>query len=257
MRLQRVSFKSVAELATKVANVDHSAAAKEEAKFQYSASSKVIGQLISAVEGSLMRDRNPLMRARTVIDGFLSHPDVRKVIMASQYAHWSWEPKQQRVIEIVINNITAAIAQHKNKRDETSRLLYQTLMNIVSPPQGQNLMRATARLFGLKGRKGLRAGACRIAQRQVDVEGGSTFIGMFIPGDRKQRSDSSPEEYLRIIDDWWNACRVTANTRNVVRARRSSQVWHAVHWLEHTERQYMNCSYSKVIATSINSCYLV
>ena len=57
----------------------------------------------------------------------------------------------------VIGNITEAIAAHKDKRNSDSILLYQTLMNIVTPPPGQKLMRATARLFDLVGRKGLSA----------------------------------------------------------------------------------------------------
>ena len=237
--MSRVSLKAVGTMAVAESTaVD--AQDRKDALFQYSASCKVIEQLVTTVESCLISTRNPLMRAQTVIEQFLSHPDVRKVIMSSQQGHWSWDPKQQRVITHVIDQLTAAIAEHKNKTNDRSRLLYQTIMNIVSPPPGQNLMRATARLFGLKSRRGLTAGASRVAQRQVELEGSVDCFGLFIPGEKKTRSDVTAESHKRTIDAWWKTCRVTANVRNVVRPRRSSgnQEWHPIHWLEHTERKF-------------------
>jgi hypothetical protein len=62
-------------------------------------------------------------------------------------------------------------------------------MNLICPPSSARLQRATAVLFGLEGRKGLRSAGLRLAAQRVDAEAGLGEAKLFFPPARATRSD--------------------------------------------------------------------
>jgi hypothetical protein len=102
---------------------------------------------------------------RLIVNRFLGHPDVKKALRANIDSNWQFDGKNVQVITAVTKNIKAAIEQYKNSR--SSKDLLFSLLGLLHTEERDRLVRATARLFGLKSRMGLTRHSKRVAAKQV------------------------------------------------------------------------------------------
>jgi hypothetical protein len=119
------------------------------------------------------------------------------------------------------------------------------------PLPEKRLQRAAARLLGINSRRGLIAGAMRMAAKRVDAEAGvradgdedsdseadaasGTLANLFMYSQRKQRSNFEAGAEIRAkACEWWDArTRVSSCRRIVVKLADGKS--HPVHWLEQT-----------------------
>jgi hypothetical protein len=240
----RQSFKVTALNIASQADLD----CKGEAKmFGYKSVIAAVEAMISSLEKVLIVVRQPEARAQAVIQTFLEHPDVKKVISSLNVYHWGWSIKGQKSVDGILSRLKEAIAIHKLQRNSESLLIYQILMNISAPPRGSGLMRETARLLELSSRKGLTAGSTRVALQRVDEEGdggcyGGYHTSFYVPGTRKTYSNSIDVALLAAALTFWiQNTRVTANRNNVVKVKPlppAVMYYHPVHWLEDTVQNF-------------------
>ena len=143
------------------------------------------------------------------------------------------------VVEHVILQLKSVIETNKQQRSLESLRVYKTVPNIISPPAASQLQRATARVFGLGSREGIKAAQMRRCARRVDMEGG---IGdqsrLFDPAERKKKADWIAREPMRrnARGFWKRETRPSPCTKNTVVMPDKSI--HPVHWLEKTIDQF-------------------
>jgi hypothetical protein len=116
-------------------------------------------------------------------------PDIKPLLRSISGQILCCEPKELAVISHVIKNIKLAVAVHKHQRNTDSIRLYQSLMALCVPPPEQRLQRAAARLLGIESRRGLIAGAMRVAAQRVDAE-----AGIRAEGDEDSDSEADADE---------------------------------------------------------------
>ena len=149
---------------------------------------------------ALLSDKMPEARLTAIVDQFVQHPHISSVIDILAQKRLGCSPKELQVVQNVVDQLRLALTTHKNQRNRESMRLFQTLLNLITPPLGANLQRATAKFFGLSSRRGLRAAQYRVASQLVDVEGGihdrlthdqaaAAPKHLFYPSDRKTRAD--------------------------------------------------------------------
>ena len=140
--------------------------------FQYRACQATVENMLVELQKPLIEGREPLERAQQILVQLLNHPDIKPLLRCITGQILCCDPKELAVITHVIKNIKLAVAVHKHQRNTNSIRLYQSLMAICVPPQEQRLQRAAARLLGIESRRGLIAGAIRVAAQRVDAEAG-------------------------------------------------------------------------------------
>jgi hypothetical protein len=141
--------------------------------FAYSATQKVVQDMLRSLESCLLEGRDPVYRAQQVLEQLFLHPDINKLLEDMVLNRWELDSKQLRVVKHIIANLREAVNLHKDLLTKESRRLYSILMNLCCPPPGECLQRATAQLLGLVSRRGLIAGGMRVAAQRVAIEGGS------------------------------------------------------------------------------------
>ena len=72
-----------------------------------------VEKMIEVLEETLIIRRQPEYRAQAVLEQFLDHPDLKKVIAGLNQSHWGWNLKSQRAVQGVIVRLTEAIQAHK------------------------------------------------------------------------------------------------------------------------------------------------
>ena len=252
--MKKILLKLVIQQAKKE-NLLHIAELKEEGNkarlFQYRACQATVENMLSEMQKPLIEGRDPLERARQILVQLLNHPDIKPLLRSIVGQTLACEPKELAVICHIIENIKLAISVHKQQRNTNSIRLYQSLMAICVPPPEKRLQRATVRLLGINSRRGLIAGAMRVAAQRVDAEAGvqadgdedsdseadaasGTPANLFMYSQRKQRSDFEAGAEIRAkAREWWDTrTRVSSCRRNVVKLADGKS--HPVHWLEQT-----------------------
>ena len=203
--------------------------------FGESAIRKVVGEMIKDLGVALLRDRQPEARAMAIMSQFLVHPDVKKVINGLALTQLGCDRKELQLVNHIVGQLRLAITTHKNARNQESLQLYQCVLNLISTPREAKLQRATARMFGLSSRDGLRAAQVRAASRCVDIESGIADPEiLFRHADRKDRSDWTAGQTMRdkAVECWTTKTRVTSCTKHTVTMPDGEE--HPVHWLEET-----------------------
>jgi hypothetical protein len=205
--------------------------------------------MLLPLSDALIEGREPEQRVAAIVQQFLAHPDINSVISILARQQLGVNKKELVVVERVMDKLRDAIATHRNLRDQASLQLYQVLLNIISSPRAAKLQRATARLFGLKSREGLKAAQIRIATRMVDVESGlydkdAPAPPLLAHSDRRERSDWTASEPLRKAagDYWKNNTRVTSCTKAVMTLDDDTTV--AIQYLE-TSMDSFYCAFLK------------
>jgi hypothetical protein len=174
--------------------------------FGQRAKQAVVTAVKNVLASALIVGRNPEQRLREVWGQLMAEPAVQKLqtlSLQSQAGAWVTDPKQLSIVQHALENIKLAIQQHKGVHTEESRKLYQTLLNIITPPAHLRLIRATASLFSLGSRRGLLAAQARVAEvlERIDLAADDEETGMslFVPGPRKQRMDMLQRELLDVV----------------------------------------------------------
>ncbi len=146
-------------------------------------------KIISAIEDLLIVDRDPTARLALVLHKLVEHPDIRKVLNhLALVENVGLSEKEHEAQKGIIERLGEALNSAKLSSSSDGRRLRQELMNIAAPKAGSGLVRATARLLGLKSYRGLLAGQSRVQEYfdMIDAEGGS--------GDSESDGDLDKEE---------------------------------------------------------------
>jgi hypothetical protein len=201
--------------------------------------------MLATLESFLIEGREPEQRLLFILDHFLDHPDIKRVLVHKAERALGLDSQELAVVVHTLDQLKMAISTHKTQRNRDSQRLYQTLLTIIASPPGARLQRATARLFGLKSRSGLRAAQVRKAEQLVDVEGGiwhqlSSELGqediapkhLFYPSDRRERADWIASEPMRNNASGYFKfkTRVTSCRKAVVPLEDGTE--HPIHYLE-------------------------
>lgn len=217
--------------------------------FDQSAQKRAVQAVIEAFQAQLIKTRDPEVRALLIMTRFMRHPDVRKLRRAIVLG-WGWDRKEQLVLESLVQNISTALADTQSARDMGSLRLRQTIMNLLSMPKEARTQRTIARMFGVVSRRALASASARVAEAQVELEGGVDGLdedatedqlrarmqqpSLFAPPPIKY-GKSLPLSLLQEVDKRWASCRPTANKANTIVVDGKA---HPVHWLESPVRVF-------------------
>ena len=146
----------------------------EPPKFEGSSIRKVVRRMLVKLQGCLYEGSDPENRARLVLVQLFDHHQVRPILELELERRWQWNLKSQKVVANVVKNLQAAIEEYKNGKTTMCRDIYQILLKVVASPVEDRLQRATALLFGLSSRVGLRAVQSKMAEANIIQEGNAT-----------------------------------------------------------------------------------
>ena len=104
--------------------------------FGYRNTQSAVQAMIHSLGDCLIRNRQPEQRLQKALNQFLNHPDIKKTMENMIGVEWSWTKKNLRIIDNLVNNLKELINIHKNQRNETSRLVYQTALHLIAPRKG-------------------------------------------------------------------------------------------------------------------------
>jgi hypothetical protein len=232
--MRRLSVKEVSSSLQKIARSSVESVTEQPTLFAYRAVQAVVEKMLAAVGEALIEDREPEARLKAIVNKFVSHPDIASVIRLTAMNRLGLDEKQLAVVEHVLDQLREAIEVHKGQKSKESMRLYQIILNFISPPASARLQRATATLFGLDSRRGLRAAAVRLAAQRIDIEAGINPPTLFYAPDRATRSDWLAGAPMRAaaVAHWTLNTRPTSCVKNVVTL--DDETKHPVHWLEDT-----------------------
>ena len=207
----------------------------EPSDFNDRARQYVVENMLAQIDNVLIDGRQPELRLLAVLQRFLAHPIVKAVVNTFASRQLGIDQDELKVVTHVLSQLKAAIAMNKQQRSSESLQVYQTVMNLISPPANARLQRATCSLFSLSSAKGLQAAQLRLVARRVDIESGITESSqLFAPVSRKTRSDWIAGESMRrnAAGFWDSHTRVSSCVKHT-KVMEDKSV-HVVHWLEVT-----------------------